>query len=213
MSHTVADARYLCNPAFAERCRELRSFAAKNSQTVEETVKRESLAHTRACALHVTFRPYRSLYFVLASLSVFGSIGLVQSFVLSRTTFLAVLFLGALCCSHAIADGTGSSSYSGRDVIGGLVVRIEYNGELVVRERSGKQRQFMQIPSPDPRQTSVEIDGRKANFGEIKVGMRVQIAFYTKVNGIERSEVDMGPLAIISIRAFSNRPPSASPRT
>jgi hypothetical protein len=68
----------------------------------------------------------------------------------------------------------------------------------------------MQIPSPDPRQTSVEIDRRRANFGDIKVGMHVQIAFYTKINGIERSE---GPLPIISIRAFSNRLPSAYPRT
>jgi hypothetical protein len=137
----------------------------------------------------------------------------VQPVVLSQTTFSAVLFLGALCCSPAIADVTGSSSYSGRAMIGALVVRIEYNGDLVASDSSGKQRQFMQIPSPDPRQTSVELDGRRANFGEIKVGMRVQITFYTKVNGIERSKADMGPFPIISIRAMSNRAPSASPRT
>jgi hypothetical protein len=48
VSHSVADARYRCDPVFAEHCGELRGFAAKISQTVEKTVKNDSFAHAHA---------------------------------------------------------------------------------------------------------------------------------------------------------------------
>jgi hypothetical protein len=36
VSRTIADSRYFCNPAFAQHCRALRSFAAKFCSTVEK---------------------------------------------------------------------------------------------------------------------------------------------------------------------------------
>jgi hypothetical protein len=42
--HIVADARHFGHSAFSARCAELRSFAAKNFQTVEKTVKSLAVA-------------------------------------------------------------------------------------------------------------------------------------------------------------------------
>jgi len=51
MLRSVADARYFSQFGFASRCGELRGFASENPQTVETTVKSQSLAH----ALRVEF--------------------------------------------------------------------------------------------------------------------------------------------------------------
>jgi len=121
--------------------------------------------------------------------------------ILRQNIVLSIIGAGLLFCNHASADGGGAVYYSDRDVTGGVVIRIEDNGDLAIRERNGKERNFRQIYGED--ETLVKVNGRKAAFDDIKVGMRVQIAYYKKINGRKRDGTDIDPLPITSIKAKS----------
>ena len=110
-----------------------------------------------------------------------------------------------------MAEGPSYADYSGRDVTGGLVVRISIHGNLIVREMSGKERHFHKLSQDDDpppfrfvADTVVEIDGHGASFSDIKVGMRVQIVFYTRTQGKTTNGTEGDPLGITSIKAKSN---------
>jgi hypothetical protein len=131
-------------------------------------------------------------------------IRLMRLFTFPRTTTLVfAVCAGILCCYHANAESDGIISYSGRDVTGGLVVRIE-GGDLTIRERNGKERNFEQLNGED--RTSVKVDDRNATLNDIKVGMRVQIVFYNRINGTRRKGTDDDALPMSSIKAQSNSP-------
>ncbi len=121
-----------------------------------------------------------------------------------------VAFVCAGICDRAIADGGQNNvNYSKPAVTSGVVVRIEDNGDLVCREGSGKERQFAKLDRDgemdrDGEKTSVEVNGREATLGDIKVGMRAQIKFYSKNNGRKKEGTDIDPLPMISINATSS---------
>jgi hypothetical protein len=103
----------------------------------------------------------------------------MRSSTLRKNIFISLLCAGLLCWHHAFADGpVRRNPYSRQDTTGGIVVRTEHNSELVVRERSGKERRFTQIDGDGPFDTIIHVNGHTVAFRAIKVGMRVQIVFY-----------------------------------
>ena len=133
----------------------------------------------------------------------------MRSSILRQSTFVSLLCAGLLCCPHGYAGGK-APSYSGRDVASGVVAASGFS-ELVVRERNGTERRFMRMYEREDRpDTTVTVDGRKATFDDIEVGMRVQIVFYSKVDGKKIGTEDF-PLPIISVKAISNPPEKPKP--
>lgn len=137
------------------------------------------------------------------------TIGAMRFSRLGQITFLSFICAGLLCYRQAYA-GAEAPIYSGRDVTGGVVVNIN-SDELIVDERNGKQRYFSRtygVARPD---TTVTIDGSTARFDDIKLGMRVQIVFYTTVNGKKNRGTAAEPLPINSVKAMSNSPEKPKP--
>lgn len=132
----------------------------------------------------------------------------MQSSTLRQGTFVSLLCSVLLCCNHVYAGGK-APSYSGRDVASGVVTDSGFS-ELVVRERDGTERRFMRTYGGNRPDTTVTVDGRKATFGDIEVGMRVQIFFYTKVDGKKIGKEDFS-LPIISVKAISSPPEKPKP--
>lgn len=133
----------------------------------------------------------------------------MRSSILRQSTFVSLLCAGLLCCHHAYAGGK-APSYSGRDVASGVVADSGFS-ELVVRERNGTERRFICMCEREDRpNTTVTVDGRKATFGDLEVGMRVQVFFYTKVEGKKIGTEDF-PLPIISVKAISSPPEQPKP--
>lgn len=142
----------------------------------------------------------------------------MRSFI-SRSTLVCIVCAGMLCSYQAVAEGSGGRYYSDTDVTGGLVVGLTSNGNLIVRQKSGKELHFCEAiriystrdeneeersEQRSEKISVVEIDGHEASFSDIKVGMRVQIVFYDRTNGRVSDGTDIDPLAIASIKAKSN---------
>jgi hypothetical protein len=107
------------------------------------------------------------------------------------------------CCYQIKAEEGPAEVYSVRDVTGGVIVEIEHV-VMTVRERNGKQRTFVTFNDSNGK-TRVEVNGRVAEFEDIKVGMRVQITFYCKSDGRKLiDEEDAFP--IISVKATTLPP-------
>lgn len=124
--------------------------------------------------------------------------------ILRQNIFVSLIGAGLLCCNHAFADVPARNPYSGHDVTGGVVVRIEHGNELVVRERSGTERRFKQIDGDGPRDTIIHLNGRTVAFRAIKVGMRVQIVFYNKIDRRMADGTSTAPLPMRKVTAISN---------
>lgn len=124
----------------------------------------------------------------------------MKSFIFLPGAFRAVICVVLLSSYQGKAEEVPGGVYSGQDTTGGVVVEID-SITITVREKNGEKRTF--VLDDSDRSTPIKVNGRATKFEGIKVGMRAQIKFNTKMDGKRLSKKeDWFP--IISVEATTS---------
>jgi hypothetical protein len=125
-----------------------------------------------------------------------------MQFISRRLTLIAFSLAAVFCCARAVADGGMYNPYRDQDITGGIITEIKRGEQLIVREKTGSERYFVQIDGNGRLDTIIKVEDRTTSFRALKVGMRVQIVFYRSQHG-QRTGGESDPFPMKSIRAVA----------